>query len=213
MDPSVDPYRVLGVPRNCTYQQVRKIFRARVSQHHPDRGGDEQQFILICAAYKHIVADLDRAHEIATNEQVASQNMVDFVKRVAKHSDAPITRSQAVISAGLARRAQRESGALIAGIICLTIFVAEDFAELLNFGAGPAAPAAASHSEFVFAPPMARVEYQRGEPEQTPARTTSEPAPESSSRVLQSHPSNLFPVPHAAGLVGTPADRDGRSVD
>ena len=51
----MDPYRILGVARDCTRDDVKAAFRAKVWNAHPDRGGDEQAFIELCAAYKRLL--------------------------------------------------------------------------------------------------------------------------------------------------------------
>ena len=53
----MDPYVTLGVRRNCTRDQVKAAFRAKVRIAHPDRGGDEQAFIALCAAYKQVLQE------------------------------------------------------------------------------------------------------------------------------------------------------------
>ncbi len=54
----MDPYRTLGVGRGCTREEVKAAFRAKVRLAHPDRGGDELEFINFCAAYKQLLNDL-----------------------------------------------------------------------------------------------------------------------------------------------------------
>jgi hypothetical protein len=56
----MDPYQILGIPRDCTRDEVKDAFRARSWQAHPDRGGDAASFVRLCQAYKTILADLDR---------------------------------------------------------------------------------------------------------------------------------------------------------
>jgi len=56
----MDPYRILGVPKGCTHDEVREAFRARALAAHPDRGGAELSFIQLRAAYEEIVAELER---------------------------------------------------------------------------------------------------------------------------------------------------------
>ena len=54
----MDPYRTLGVARGCTREEVKAAFRAKVRLAHPDRGGDELEFINFCAAYKQLLSNL-----------------------------------------------------------------------------------------------------------------------------------------------------------
>lgn len=44
------PWQVLGVDSHATKDQVREAYRRLVSDHHPDRGGDEQRMMRINAA-------------------------------------------------------------------------------------------------------------------------------------------------------------------
>jgi hypothetical protein len=56
----MDPYRILGVSRNCTREEVKAAFRSGVRHAHPDRGGKTESFIRLCNAYKEILEELDR---------------------------------------------------------------------------------------------------------------------------------------------------------
>jgi curved DNA-binding protein CbpA len=56
----MDPYQTLGLAPGCTRDQVKEAFRARVWHAHPDRGGAEQPFIELCAAYKQLLGELGR---------------------------------------------------------------------------------------------------------------------------------------------------------
>jgi hypothetical protein len=56
----MDPYRILGVTKDCTREEVKEAFRARAPIAHPDHGGKDFTFIQLRAAYEQILAELDR---------------------------------------------------------------------------------------------------------------------------------------------------------
>lgn len=49
-----DPYRVLGVPRGVSDEQLHDAYRRLVKLHHPDRGGDPERFKDIQQAYEEL---------------------------------------------------------------------------------------------------------------------------------------------------------------
>jgi curved DNA-binding protein len=48
----MDYYSILGVPKNATQEQIRKAYKKQSMQHHPDRGGNEEQFKKVNEAYQ-----------------------------------------------------------------------------------------------------------------------------------------------------------------
>jgi curved DNA-binding protein len=46
-----DPYRVLGVAREASPEELQDAYRRLVKLHHPDRGGSAERFLEIQAAY------------------------------------------------------------------------------------------------------------------------------------------------------------------
>ena len=52
-----DPYRVLGLPRNASLDEVKRAYRRLAKQHHPDSGGQRTlaRFLEIQAAYEQLV--------------------------------------------------------------------------------------------------------------------------------------------------------------
>jgi DnaJ domain len=56
----MDPYQILGVPRGCTREEVKRAFRATAWRAHPDRGGEDGSFIRLLSAYRQILDELDR---------------------------------------------------------------------------------------------------------------------------------------------------------
>ena len=49
-----DPYAVLGVSRNASKDEVKKVYKKLAMKHHPDKGGDETKFKQITDAYNQI---------------------------------------------------------------------------------------------------------------------------------------------------------------
>lgn len=57
---SKDYYKILGVEKNATADEIKKAFKKLAMQHHPDRpGGDEKKFKEINEAYQ-VVGDADK---------------------------------------------------------------------------------------------------------------------------------------------------------
>ena len=142
----MDPYLVLGVPRDCTRQKVKETFRARVQLEHPDRGGEERKFIRLCTAYRLLLAELDRPVDSETPAPATSngnrptsrasdfsdQIYADLIQRVSSRSVAGKTRRVRERPAGSARSAETGVGATIAGAIAVMIFIGELLALVLT---------------------------------------------------------------------------------
>ncbi len=54
-------YNVLGVSENATQEEIKKAFRNKSKEHHPDRGGNEEEFKKINEAYSAIGDEQKRA--------------------------------------------------------------------------------------------------------------------------------------------------------
>jgi DnaJ-class molecular chaperone len=48
----MDYYSILGVPKNASEQDIRKAYKKKSMQHHPDRGGNEEEFKRVNEAYQ-----------------------------------------------------------------------------------------------------------------------------------------------------------------
>ncbi|HEU4391062.1 MAG TPA: DnaJ domain-containing protein [Blastocatellia bacterium] len=57
-DSSKDYYEVLGIDRDATPDEIDRVFRLLAREHHPDRGGNEEQ-----------MKSLNEAHEILTDAE------------------------------------------------------------------------------------------------------------------------------------------------
>jgi curved DNA-binding protein len=47
----MDYYSILGISKNASEQDIRKAYKKQSMKHHPDRGGDEEQFKKVNEAY------------------------------------------------------------------------------------------------------------------------------------------------------------------
>jgi len=45
-----DYYKILGLARDCTEVEIKKAYRRESLKHHPDKGGDEENFKLVVEA-------------------------------------------------------------------------------------------------------------------------------------------------------------------
>jgi curved DNA-binding protein len=52
----MDYYKILGVHRGATEDEIKKAYRKLAMTHHPDRGGDEEQFKKIKEAYEKLTS-------------------------------------------------------------------------------------------------------------------------------------------------------------
>lgn len=53
-DPSLDPYKILGVEMTATREEIDKAFKKKAWETHPDRGGSNEEMIRVNAAYQAI---------------------------------------------------------------------------------------------------------------------------------------------------------------
>lgn len=58
----MDPYAVLGVDKQASPEDIKKAYRKLAVKHHPDKGGDQEKFKEISAAYE-ILSDEQKRHE------------------------------------------------------------------------------------------------------------------------------------------------------
>ena len=53
-------YEILGVDENATGDDIKKAYRKLAMEHHPDKGGNEEQFKKISQAYDTLSDDTKR---------------------------------------------------------------------------------------------------------------------------------------------------------
>lgn len=52
----LDPYEILGVPREASLEEIREAYHAKSKKYHPDAGGDEWVFRIVARAYHALAA-------------------------------------------------------------------------------------------------------------------------------------------------------------
>jgi curved DNA-binding protein len=61
MTTMTDAYKILGVARDATEDQIKKAYRSMASKHHPDKGGDTAKFQEVSSAYE-TLSDPNKRH-------------------------------------------------------------------------------------------------------------------------------------------------------
>ena len=64
----MDPYKTLGVDKNASQDEIKKAFRKKALEHHPDKGGSEEKFKQINEAYSMISDSNKRSHHDAKRD-------------------------------------------------------------------------------------------------------------------------------------------------
>ncbi len=52
MDTRIEALSVFGLNQNATWSEIQRRYRSLAAKHHPDKGGDQKQFITITEAYE-----------------------------------------------------------------------------------------------------------------------------------------------------------------
>lgn len=73
----MDYYKILGVDRSASQDDIKQAYRKLASKHHPDKGGDTEQFQIIQEAYS-ILSDLQKKQEYDNPTQKFGFNQQQF---------------------------------------------------------------------------------------------------------------------------------------
>ena len=65
-----DPYKILGISRDATKNDIKKAYRKLAVEYHPDKGGDENKFKQVSEAYS-ILADENKKRKYEARQQEA----------------------------------------------------------------------------------------------------------------------------------------------
>lgn len=81
----MNPYSVLGIGRNADEEEIKKAYRDKAKKHHPDRGGDEEEFKNIQKAYEEIKNEdeFDSSFEGFNNPNInygQEKSVEDFIR-------------------------------------------------------------------------------------------------------------------------------------
>ena len=74
----MDYYSILGVSKNASDQDIRKAYKKQSMQHHPDRGGNEEQFKRVNEAYQTLKDPQKRAQYDNPQPRFDTSNMHGF---------------------------------------------------------------------------------------------------------------------------------------
>jgi DnaJ-class molecular chaperone len=64
----MDPYKILGVNKNASQNEIKNAFREKALKHHPDKGGNEEKFKQVNEAYSMISDSSKRSQHDAHSD-------------------------------------------------------------------------------------------------------------------------------------------------
>jgi curved DNA-binding protein CbpA len=78
----MDAYRVLGVSRDASSEELHDAYRRLVKEHHPDRGGSTRRFQEIQAAYEEVRKRPARTPPPPRDDASVAQRMADIEREL-----------------------------------------------------------------------------------------------------------------------------------
>ena len=57
-----NPYRILGIKKSATEEEIKLAYKKKAHKHHPDKGGNQDDFQKITNAYELLMDPVKRAH-------------------------------------------------------------------------------------------------------------------------------------------------------
>lgn len=81
MENNIDPYKVLGISKNFTMEQLRDAYKKMALQVHPDKGGTEYLFKLVTLCYR----TLSKEYKKQQSDKQYHELKTEFVKNQQNH--------------------------------------------------------------------------------------------------------------------------------
>ena len=78
-----DPYEILGIEKNADINRIRKAFKKRALQYHPDRGGNPKIFKIIEESYQQLLDKYENEHKYdrKVNQEVRNVEYTNDLNR------------------------------------------------------------------------------------------------------------------------------------
>ena len=80
-----NPYRILGLNKDASKEEIKEAYKKLAKLHHPDKGGNEEMFKLIKSAYELLINEESRNHFDETGEVLKNdftQRFNNFIEKV-----------------------------------------------------------------------------------------------------------------------------------
>lgn len=73
----IDHYKVLGIKKNSSKEEIKKAYKKLALKHHPDTGGDSKKFLEISESYQILMNDIKRAEFDNLRTSTSNDTMYD----------------------------------------------------------------------------------------------------------------------------------------
>lgn len=78
----MNPYEILGLPTNCTEQELKQRYKQLAQIFHPDKGGSNTKFVEIRTAYEILIDPVKRTNFNDTGEVKSTKNEIEAIEEL-----------------------------------------------------------------------------------------------------------------------------------